>query len=189
MPAKKTQLSKSFVSPDWGDVQAAIFFHSLCVSSFFSLSRCFFQQHPKRSWAHGSPVVRFYQWVNSTEVGQINTSILWETGCSRSLVNVDMCVCTSAFRSRSMGWQGLRFVLTQRSDVRRALHDCLKVSVCRLVCLLHTFFLSAYFSLCTLLAQQSLQLVIVFIVRFPLCTLIIIKDFIYSALQNNGERL
>ncbi len=78
MPAKKTQLSKRFVSPDWGDVQAVIFFHSLCVSSFF-LSRCFFQQHPECSWAHGSPVVRFYQWVNSTEVGQINTGILWET--------------------------------------------------------------------------------------------------------------
>lgn len=56
-------------------------------------------------------------------------------------------------------------------------------------CLFATsFFLSAYSSLCTLLAQPSLQLVIVFIVRFPLCTFII-KDFKYSALQNNGERL
>lgn len=60
--------------------------------SFFHLffSPCFFlQQHPKRFWAHGSPVVRFYQWVNSTEVGQINTHILWEergeTGAVRAL--------------------------------------------------------------------------------------------------------
>lgn len=81
-------------------------------------------------FGHWKLLVRFYHRVNSNEGGQIDKHILRKEREHRELEAlrreareagsnqraVDVC----AFRSRSMHWQGLRFVLTQRSDVRRA---------------------------------------------------------------------